>query len=99
MASTKYSYIDNPRYSQSGIIIQDGEFKDVIYLYGKVKFIEENEHMRLKFDYDVVRNPNNVDTNSDTFRNIIGDILTENIEREVNDQRTNRENDTKESSI
>ena len=90
MASTKYSYIDNPRYSQSGIIIEDGEFKDVIYLYGKVKFIEESEHLRLKFDYDVVRNPNNVDTDSDKFRNIIGDILSENIETEVNGK--NREN-------
>ena len=97
MASTKYSYIDNPRYSQSGIIIQDGEFKDVIYLYGKVKFIEESEQLRLKFDYDVVRNPNNVDTYSDKFRNVIGDILSENIEKEVNGK--NRENDTKESSL
>ena len=97
MASTKYSYIDNPRYSQSGIIIQDGEFKDVIYLYGKVKFIEESEHLRLKFDYDVVRNPHNVDTYSDKFRNIIGDILSENIEKEVNGK--NRENNPKESSI
>ena len=97
MALTKYSYIDNPRYSQSGIIIEDGEFKDVIYLYGKVKFIEENEHLRLKFDYDVVRNPNNVDTYSDKFRNIIGEILSENIEKEVTGK--NRENDPKESSI
>ena len=97
MASTKYSYIDNPRYSQSGIIIEDGEFKYVIYLYGKVKFIEESEHLRLKFDYDVVRNPNNVDTDSDKFRNIIGDILSENIEKEVNGK--NRENNPKESSI
>ena len=97
MASTKYSYIDNPRYSQSGIIIQDGEFKDVIYLYGKVKFIEESEQLRLKFDYDVVRNPNNVDTYSDKFRNVIGDILSENIEKEVNGK--NRENNPKESSI
>ena len=99
MASTKYSYIDNPRYSQSGIRIDEGEYKDVIYLYGKVQFIEENEHLRLKFDYQVLRNPNNVDTDCEAFRSTIGDILTENLEKEVNDQRKNRENDTKESSI
>ena len=99
MASTKYSYVDNPRYSHSGIIIEDGEYKDVIYLYGKVQFIEENEHLRLKFDYQVLRNPNNVDTESENFRNIIGDILTENVEKEVNDERKNRENDIKESFI
>ena len=99
MALTKYSYVDNPRYSHSGIVIEDGEYKDVIYLYGKVQLIEENEHLRLKFDYQVLRNPNNVDTDCEAFRSTIGDILTENLEKEVNDQRKNRENDPKESSI
>ena len=42
-------------------------------------------HLPLKFDYDVKVNPNNVDTTSIDFRNYIGDILVEVVEKQLED--------------
>ena len=39
----------------------------------------------LKFDYDVKVNPNNIDTTSEDFRNYIGDILIEVVEKQLED--------------
>ena len=96
MALVKYNFVENPKINSTGFQISEGEYKDVIYYYGKVKFIEENDNMRLKFDYNVARNPENLDTDSQDFIQIIGDILFDNIERELNDGTIgkNRENST-----
>ena len=70
----------------SCIKIIEGEYKDVIYTYGHVKFAsEENERgeLPLKFDYDIKKNPNDVDTASIDFRNYIGDILIEVVEKQL----------------
>ena len=85
MASVKYNFVENNKANLTGFKISEGKFKDVIYYYGKVKFIEEDEKLRLKFDYNVARNPDNVDTDGEEFRQVIGDILAENIEREIDD--------------
>ena len=85
MASVKYNFVENPKINSTGFQISEGEYKDVIYYYGKVKF-----------DYNVARNPNNVDTDNEKFVKIIGDILADNIEREVDNGTIgkNRENST-----
>ena len=46
--------------------------------------------------YNVARNPDNVDTDGEEFRQVIGDILAENIEREIDDGTIgkNRKNST-----
>jgi hypothetical protein len=50
-----------------------------MYVYGSVKFLEEGDQLRIKFDYTVLRNPNNVDTDSKEFIDVINKILHENI--------------------
>ena len=96
MASVKYNFVENNKANLTGFKISEGKFKDVIYYYGKVKFIEEDEKLRLKFDYNVARNPDNVDTDNEKFVKIIGDILADNIEREVDNGTIgkNRKNST-----
>ena len=96
MALVKYNFVENPKINSTGFQITEGKYKDIIYYYGKVKFIEEDSKMRLKFDYNVARNPENLDTDSQDFIQIIGDILFDNIERELNDGTIgkNRENST-----
>ena len=66
-----------------------------MYTYGKVTSIEENEKLRLKFEYNIHENPNEVDTNSESFINVMGDILAIEVEKE-NDGNSgkNRENNT-----
>jgi len=82
MAIPKYNYVENSKFEQMGFRIADGEYENVIYTYGKVKPIEENDKLRLKFEYNIHENPNQVNTDSNEFINIIGDILTIEIDKE-----------------
>ena len=99
MEIPKYSYVEHPRFEQAGFRIADGKYENVIYTYGKVKPIEEDDKLRLKFEYNVHENPNDVDTDSDEFINMIGDILTLEIDKEKNDNsREDREDGSQEST-
>jgi len=99
MAIPKYSYQENPQNQLTGFKIEEGTYKDVIYTYGKVSPIEENEKLRLKFDYNVHENPNKCDTESTDFINVMGDILAIEVEKDNNgNSGTNREDDTQKSS-
>ena len=99
MEIPKYSYQQNPTNELTGFKIEEGHYKNVIYTYGKVSPIEENEKLRLKFEYNVHENPNECDTDSSDFINVMGDILAIEVEKENNgDSGKNREDDTKESS-
>ena len=99
MAIPKYSYQQNPQNQLTGFKIEEGTYKDVIYTYGKVSPIEENEKLRLKFNYNVHENPNKCDTDSSDFINVMGDILAIEVEKDNNgNSGTNREDDTQKSS-
>ena len=99
MAIPKYSYQQNPQNELTGFKIEEGTYKDVIYTYGKVSPIEENEKLRLKFEYNVHENPNKCDTDSTDFINVMGDILAIEVEKDNNgNSGTNREDDTQKST-
>ena len=44
--------MENSKSDLTGFLIQDGKFEGVMYTYGKVT-IEENDKLRLKFEYNV----------------------------------------------
>ena len=99
MAIPKYSYQENPSNELTGFKIEEGNYKDVIYTYGKVSPIEEEEKLRLKFDYNVHENPNKCDTESTDFINVIGDILAIEVEKDTNgNSGKNREDNTQKSN-
>ena len=84
----RYAFAQRQGDDFSCIKIVEGNYKDVIYTYGKVQFASEENaqgEMPLKFTYDVKENPNNVDTTSIDFRNYIGDILVEVVEKQLQD--------------
>ena len=41
--ATKYSYQENPSNEVMGFKIEEGTYKDVIYTYGKVNFIDDDK--------------------------------------------------------
>ena len=84
MATPKYSYQENPSSDLTGFKIEEGNYKGVIYTYGKVSPIEEEEKLRLKFEYNVHEKPDKVNTDSDDFINVIGDILAIEVEKDTN---------------
>ena len=83
------------------IKLLDGDYKDTIFKYGKVKFEEKNDEMHLLFAYDVLESivdkPRKLEKNED-FKNYIGNLLVElmsaNIETEIVDETGTSDTDT-----
>lgn len=79
----------------------DGDYKNTIFKYGKVKFEEKNDEMHLLFAYDVlespVEKPRKLEKN-ENFKNYIGNLLVElmsaNIETEIIDETGTSHTDT-----
>lgn len=97
METPNYTYMENPKSDLTGFRITDGVYKDVVYTYGKVQPIEENDKLRLKFEYNVVENPSGVETEDKNFINVIGDILTIEVEKDGN-SRENRTDSAQKSN-
>ena len=82
----KYSFAQRDEDDYSCIKLTEGKFSDIIYSYTKVRFAsEENAQgkLPLKFTYDIKKNPNNMNTEDEEFRQYIGDILVEVIEKQL----------------
>ena len=85
-----YTFVQKEEDDFSCIKITEGKFKDVIFHYGKVGFgKDENPDgtLPMKFDYTVIKNPNNLELELDNneFIDYIGDILIELLEKQIND--------------
>ena len=85
----RYIFAQKGNAEYSSIKITEGKFKDIIYHYGKVGFARDERPdgtLPMKFDYTVVKNPNDVDTNENQeFIDYIGDILIELLEEQLKD--------------
>ena len=82
----KYVFAQRDVDDFSCIKLTEGPFSDIIYTYTNVKFASEENasgQLPLKFTYDIKKNPNNVDTQTEDFRQYIGDILVEVIEKQL----------------
>jgi len=88
-----YRVVENPHEKDAGIEILEGEFKGLVYQYGKVQFVEGKNH--LNFQRTIRRLPDSgeeledLNTNED-LEQIMGDILVELIDeqrKKENEQR------------
>jgi hypothetical protein len=97
---------------QFAFIITKGKFKDVIYKYNRFGLIDpekEAEELKYRFEYDILEIPEDIrkqsyaDTEGIEFEKLIGDILVEviqeNLDLSINENDENRGHDTKESYI
>ena len=82
-----YVFVQRDKDDFSCIKITEGKFKDVIYHYGNVGFAKEENsegQLPMKFDYTVIKKPDDVDTlDNQEFIDYIGDILIEQLEQQV----------------
>ena len=82
-----YVFVQRDKDDFSCIKLTEGKFKDVIYHYGKVGFAKEETadgKLPMKFDYTVIKKPNDVDTlDNPEFIDYIGDILIELLDEQV----------------
>ena len=84
----RYVFVQKDGDDFTCIKIIEGKYENVIYKYGKVGFgKDENPDgtLPMKFDYDIVSNPNKADIDSKDFVDFIGDILMEQLEKQVKD--------------
>ena len=86
-----YCVVDNNKLDMSGIQILKGEWKDVIYVYGKVGFEEGKPNINFQRDIVVVPENHDLDEllNNKELNNLMGDILVELLqeqERKENEQ-------------
>ena len=80
---------ENNKWQGIQLLESTGKYKDIIYKYGNVGFgKEENPDGTLPmiFDYDIIKNPNNIDLGDEKkFVDHIGDILLELMEKQIKD--------------
>jgi hypothetical protein len=68
------------------IRLENGEWAGVIYHYGRTRLLEEDNHVRLSFEYYIVENPGALKTaDSQRFLQYIGDILVDIMEYNLNE--------------
>ena len=85
--SKPYEYDENQSIGISEnlpIRITEGKYKGLVYKYGKISFIEEDEHLRCNFTYDLIENPNNI-TEDQELINFLGEIVVDVLDDEIQD--------------
>ena len=84
----KYLFVQKDGDDFTCIKLVEDKYLNVVYKYGKVAFAKDEKSdgtLPMKFDYDIIKNPNEVNTNTQEFINYIGDILIELLEKPLTD--------------
>ena len=83
-----YTFVQREHDDFTCIELLSKEYDGVIFKYGKVGFAkDEDEHgnLPMRFDYDILQNPNNKELDNNKFVDHIGDILVELMEKQIKD--------------
>ena len=92
-----YVFVEKPGEDFTALKLISGPYASIVYKYGKVGFRPESEavdgQLPMVFDYTVIENKINADTDSQEFINHIGDILVILLDEELKDGK-NRKNST-----
>ena len=74
-----YVFVEKPGEDFTGIKLISGPYASIVYKYGNVGFAPESEKvgdkLPMKFDYTVIENKIDANTDSQEFINHIGDVL------------------------
>ncbi len=84
----KYLFVQKEGDDFTCIKLVEDKYLNIVYKYGKLAFAKDERPdgtLPMKFDYTVIKNPDNVDTNSQEFINYIGDILIELLDKQLTD--------------
>ena len=65
------------------IKIKSGEYAGIIFKYGKISLIEENDNLNVTMDIEIVDAPENFNKNEQNFINIVGEIFVQIVESGV----------------
>lgn len=88
MKIPKYTLVEKEDVDYYGFKILEGEYKDVIYYYGEVKLIEDEEQDKLninfKYQIDKSNEKYSIEELKDSikFNDLMGDILSSVLEKQ-----------------
>ena len=77
-----YELLDEDYDGNQLIKLTSSEYSGIIYTYGRVRLLEEEDLLRVQFEYDIHENPVGI-IEADKFRNHIGDILIDLLEENL----------------
>ena len=83
-------FVEKPGEDFTALKLISGPYASIVYKYGKVGFRPEEEKtpdgaLPMVFDYTIIENDINADTDSQEFINHIGDILVILLDEELKD--------------
>ena len=99
-----YVFVEKPGEDFTALKLISGPFSSIVYKYGKVGFRPESEKtpegaLPMVFDYTIIENNIDSDTDSQEFVNHIGDVLVvlldEELKKKKDDDGKNWENSIK----
>jgi len=86
-----YVFVEKPGEDFTGLKLISGPFASIVYHYGKVGFRPESEAidgaLPMVFDYTVIENRIEADTDSQEFINHIGDVLVVLLDEELKEKK------------
>ena len=85
-----YVFVEKPGEDFTGLKLISGPFASIVYKYGNVGFRPESEAidgvLPMVFDYTIIENRIEADTDSQEFINHIGDILVVLLDEKLQDE-------------
>ena len=85
-----YVFVEKPGEDFTGLKLINGPFASIVYKYGNVGFRPESEAVNgalpMVFDYTVIENDIEADTDSQEFIDHIGDILVVLLEEQMKER-------------
>ena len=84
----KYKLIPHEK-DRFAIQILEKKFEGIVFLIGRVGFdpIEENDQMKFKYEYEILRNPNNKKETKE-LKFLVGDIIIEFLNNKYSEDQT-----------
>ena len=86
-----YVFVEKPGEDFTGLKLISGPFASIVYKYGNVGFRPESEAvdgaLPMVFDYTIIENNIEADTDSQEFINHIGDILVVLLDEKLEEER------------
>jgi ABC-type Fe2+-enterobactin transport system substrate-binding protein len=91
-------FVEKPSSELYSLKVVQGPYLGVVYTYGKVTLHEDeaNAQLNVKFDFKLDEVPENLNKeelqNSEDFKNFMGDILTQLLEEQLNNDKSTNAN-------
>ena len=91
-----YIFVEKSGEDFTGLKLISGPYSHVVYKYGNVGFAPESEavdgQLPMKFDYTIIENKIQADTDSQEFIDHIGDILVVLLDEKLKERQPDGEN-------